>query len=403
MLKNIASNTLAQLTAKFFGAGLALLTTFFTIRIAGLDLYGDLSKILVLVALGFTAIDFGLNADAVRRATDASSMLQLTRRVLLARLVLALIAIIVLNTFVFLLPGGYSPEVKSLFWVASVGIIFQCIYTSGNAYFQYSMNYWHSTISVVLGTVVTTLLTLYYLNSFPTLSSLTLAITAGYLIMAVSTIILLPRTLLKDLHLRDLKGVVPTLFRSSTLGAILIFSILSSKVDTILLGVFRTSSEVGQYAFAYRIFDVILVLPVFVMNSLYPLMLKHKESLLLPTLKTLGSLGMLAGIATYILAPLIIYIKPELGLSITSLRILSLSLPVFYLTAPLMWDLVAKSRDGLVLKIYIIAAFLNFSTNLWAIPHYGVVAAAITTGATELLIFISLLYYSLYDQTSSSV
>ena len=76
MFKNIASNTLAQLTAKFFGAGLTLLTTFFTIRIAGLDLYGDLSKILVLVALGFTAIDFGLNADAVRRATGVPSMLQ---------------------------------------------------------------------------------------------------------------------------------------------------------------------------------------------------------------------------------------------------------------------------------------------------------------------------------------
>ena len=397
MFKNIASNTLAQLTAKFFGAGLTLLTTFFTIRIAGLDLYGDLSKILVLVALGFTAIDFGLNADAVRRATGVPSMLQLTRRVMLARFALALIAIIVLNSFVFLLPGGYSPEIKSLFWVASIGILFQSIYTSGNAYFQYSMNYWRSTISVILGTIVTTILTLYYLSSSPTLPSLTLSITFGYFVMAVSTFLLLPRLLFKDIQIRDLREVAPTLLRASTLGAILIFSILSSKVDTILLGVFRTSSEVGQYAFAYRIFDVILVLPVFVMNSLYPLMLKHKESLLIPTLKTLGSLGFLAGVGTYVLAPLIIYIKPELGLSITTLRILSLSLPLFYLTAPLMWDLVAKSKDGLVLKIYIIAALINISANLWAIPHYGVVAAAIITGVTELLIFISLLYYSLYD------
>ena len=395
MFKNIASNTLAQLTAKFFGAGLTLLTTFFTIRIAGLDLYGDLSKILVLVALGFTAIDFGLNADAVRRATGAPSMLQLTRRVMLARLVLALIAIIVLNSFVFLLPGGYSPEVKSLFWVASIGIIFQSIYISGNAYFQYSMNYWRSTLSVILGTITTTILTLYYLSTSPTLPSLTLAIIMGYLFMATTTVVLLPKQLFKEFQIRDLREIVPTLLRASTLGAILIFSILSSKVDTILLGVFRTSSEVGQYAFAYRIFDVILVLPVFVMNSLYPLMLKNKESLLIPTLKTLGTLGLLAGVGTYVLAPLIIYIKPELGLSITTLRILSLSLPLFYLTAPLMWDLVAKSKDVLVLKIYVIAALINVSTNLWAIPHYGVVAAAIITGVTELLIFISLLYYSL--------
>ena len=169
---------------------------------------------------------------------------------MLTRLEHALSAIIVLNSFVFLLPGGYSPEIKSLLWVASIGILFQSIYTSGNAYFQYSMNYWRSTISVILGTIVTTILTLYYLSSSPTLPSLTLSITFGYFVMAVSTFLLLPRLLFKDIQIRDLREVAPTLLRASTLGAILIFSILSSKVDTILLGVFRTSREDGQKALA---------------------------------------------------------------------------------------------------------------------------------------------------------
>ncbi len=401
MLKSIASNTLAQLTAKFFGAGLTLLTTFFTIRLAGLDLYGDLSKILVLVALGFTAIDFGLNADAVRRATTPTSMLQLTRRVMIARLALALLAIILLNTLVLLLPGGYSQEIKSLFWVASLGIIFQSIYTSGNAYFQHSLSYWRSTLSVILGTTTSTTLTLYYLWFSPTLFNLIIATTLGYLVMAVTTLLLLPKSLLKEQKTHEFKEIVPTILRSSTLGAILIFSILSSKIDTVLLGVFRTSSEVGQYSFAYRIFDVILVLPVFVMNSLYPLMLKNKKNLLTPTLQALGLLGILAAVATYLLAPAIILIKGELVLSITTLRILALSLPLFYLTAPLMWDLVARAKDGLVLKIYILAALLNLSCNLWAIPRYGAVSAAIITGITELLIFLSLLYYSLSLKKSS--
>ena len=60
MFKKIATNTLAQLVAKFFGAGLTLLTTYYIIRLAGLELYGNLTKVLVLVAVGFTAIDFGL-------------------------------------------------------------------------------------------------------------------------------------------------------------------------------------------------------------------------------------------------------------------------------------------------------------------------------------------------------
>jgi O-antigen/teichoic acid export membrane protein len=75
MLKKLVSNTVAQLIAKFFGAGLTLLTTYFTIRLAGLPLYGDLSKILVLVAIGFSLIDFGLNAEAIRRKTPVSPVI----------------------------------------------------------------------------------------------------------------------------------------------------------------------------------------------------------------------------------------------------------------------------------------------------------------------------------------
>ena len=65
--KSIFSNTVAQLFAKFISAGLTLVTTVIIIRLAGASLYGDLTKSLVLVAIGFTAIDFGLNAEAVRQ------------------------------------------------------------------------------------------------------------------------------------------------------------------------------------------------------------------------------------------------------------------------------------------------------------------------------------------------
>ena len=146
MLKKIFSNTVAQLVAKFFGAGLTLLTTYYTIRLAGLDLYGDLTKILVLVAVGFTAIDFGLNAEGLRSSRDDLSMRQSLAQILLARLLLSVAVVIVLNLIVGVLPGGYSPEVKSVFWVGSLAIIFQGIYTSGNAWFQYQLSYWRSAI-----------------------------------------------------------------------------------------------------------------------------------------------------------------------------------------------------------------------------------------------------------------
>lgn len=392
MLKIVASNTLAQLIAKFFGAGLTLLTTYYTVRLAGLDLYGNLTKIIVLVALGFTSIDFGLNADALRRSQNKLELQKRLGSILATRLVLSFVAAVLLNVLIFTLPGGYSPEVKSIFWLGSLAIFFQGIFTSGNAYFQYNLQYWSSTLSTILGSFTTTALTLHFLWHAPTLFSLVFAVTAGYFVSAATTLLLLPK--IHELR-PNFKDIYQTLKSSSILGAILIASILSSKLDTILLGIYRPSSEVGGYGFAYRIFDVILVLPVFVMNSLYPLMLKQKQNLLDNTLYSLGALGVLAGLITYVLAPLILLIKPDLILSLKSLRLLSLSLPLFYLTAPLMWHLIAKNRERQVLITFLLSTTLNLGLNLLLIPDYGAPAAALITGITELFIFLSLLYYSL--------
>jgi O-antigen/teichoic acid export membrane protein len=432
MLKIILSNTLAQLTAKFFGAGLTLLTTYFTIRLTGLDLYGDLTKILVLIAVGFTAIDFGLNAEGIRSSTSKLEMQKTTRAIILTRLLLSIIVIIVLNLVIIVLPGGYSVDVKKIFWLGSLAIIFQGIYTSSNVWFQYQLSYWRSTISVVFGSIIGTLLTLYYLNYSPTLAHLIFANTIGYLSMAISSILLLctsgaiapekclqkrsvlggPSSQFENLTrlqklcrkhcgqgIYDLRFILPLLRRSLILGLILIASVLVSKIDTIVLGIFTSSREVGEYGFAYRIFDVILVLPVFVMNTIYPISVKElevdkKSNLIKHTIKSMGIIGIFVSIVLWLFAPYVNLVKPGLVVTTEVLRILAYSLPLFYITAPLMWSLISKKKDKLVLGIYAIAALLNLFLNLIFIPSYGATASAWNTGATELFIFIALLYFS---------
>lgn len=403
MLKKIASNTFAQLVAKFFGAGLTLLTTYFTIRLAGLELYGDLTRILVLVAVGFTAIDFGLNAEGVRSSKNDSEMHQHVYKIILARLLLSILAAIALNILIILLPGGYSSEVKSVFWLGSLAIIFQGLYTSGNAWFQYKLSYWKSTISVVIGSLVGAGLTLYYLRYSPTLPHLVLANTLGYLTMAIFSVYLLP---LEFRSLRDFRRVIgtlqpilPLLRRSLTLGLIIIASVIASKIDTVILGVYRLSSEVGQYGFAYRIFDVILVLPVFVMNVIYPLSMQENRSnnrskLISSTTKTLAFIGVIVAVLLWTSSPLVNLVRPGMDLSSNILRLLSLSLPLFYITAPLMWDLIGQKKDKLVLGIYVSGAILNATLNLLLIPSYGATVAAINTGLTEGFLVLALLYFS---------
>lgn len=396
MFKTIASNTFAQLVAKFFGAGLTLLTTYYTIRLAGLDLYGDLIKILVLVAVGFTAIDFGLNAEGIRSASSSTKMHHNLEQILLARFLLAIVVIVVLNLVIVALPGGYSDQVKSIFWLGSLAIIFQGIYTSANSWFQYNLSYWKSTISVVIGSLLTTGLTLYFLSSSPSLTNLVIANTLGYLAMAISSLCLLPPI---SPRAWNLGSTLPLLRRSLVLGVILIASVIASKIDTVILGVFLSSDVVGQYGFAYRIFDVVLVLPIFVMNVIYPIFIgesqtKNQSSLISKTAWMMAGVGVIVSISLWFAAPLVYLVKPGLSISIEVLRILSFALPLFYITAPLMWGLIARQKDKIVLAVYILAAIINFTLNYLLIPSFGAVAAGWNTGLTELFIFLSLLYFS---------
>lgn len=391
----IVSNTMAQLTAKFIGAGLTLITTTLIIRLSGPAIFGDLTKSLVMLALGYTAIDFGLNAHAIRLLNQTANPRLVMSEIIGARLLLSVAAMIIINLLVFALPGGYTPALKSVFWLGSLAVIFQGLYTSMNAWFQYQENYWASSGATIIGSVIGTALTYYFILTSPTLSHFLFANTVGYLFISACAIYLgraVFKITLNPTHLRAvLRG-------SMTLGAILLASVAASKLDTIILGVYRSSVDVGQYGFAYRIFDVILVLPVFIMNAVYPRLVKENAAkstaIIHSSLVTLGIFGVLLATTSYLLSPLILLIRPNLALAVTSLRLLVLSLPLFFLTAPLMWHLISRRQEKAVLVVYVSAAALNGILNLIFSPSFGAPAAAIITGITELFIFIYLLYCS---------
>lgn len=397
MLKIILDNTAAQLVAKFVGAALTFLTTVLIIRLSGPGIYGDLTKALSVIAIGFTAIDFGLNAVAVRSMRGKD---EVKRRVLVdtvtARLVLSLIVVAVLIAVVHLLPGGYTPEVKSVFWVGAAAVIFQGIYTSINAWFQRNLVYWKMSVSTILGTAVGTIGTVLSILWYPTLLNLLASMTVGYIVMAASSVILSGQFT----HVTR-QGVVKSVSRSgeiirraSPLGLILLFAVVAGKMDAVILGIFRSSAEVGEYGFAYRIFDVLLVLPVFVMNAVFPLLLDtthdEKKKIVARSSRALLAVSVVAVGVVYVAAPLILWIRPDMYTTVTSIRVLSLSLPFFYLTAPLMWQLIEAGLEKDLIILYGCAAVLNISLNVLLVPVYGPVASAALTGVTEATILAGL-------------
>ena len=390
----ILTNTLAQLIAKGVAVLLTLLSTTYIIRLGGSELFGEYTKALALITIGFTAIDFGLNASAVRSMTGSQQhRQQVLANTLLSRLLLSLIAVLTLNFIVFLLPHNYSGQIRNIFWLGTIAILFQGFYTSSNAWFQRHLEYWRGSLAIILSTIFGTVLTIYYLFTSPTLEHILLAFTLGYSLMGLTSLILLRSNLP---HKYSLTGALSHLKKSLLLGFILILSVLASKLDVIILGIFRNASIVGEYGFAYRVFDVAIILPVFVMNTVYPMMIgsskKDKKRLISSSLKNLTILGVLGALILYPLAPLIHLVKPGLDLSVSTFRILVLFLPLFYASAPLMWQLIEARREKSLLILYFLSAILNATLNLVFVPRYGAAASAVFTGVTELFILIGLIY-----------
>ena len=126
-------------------------------------------------------------------------------------------------------------------------------------------------------------------------------------------------------------------------------------------------------------------------------MVKHSSSL--PKLKSLfnrssqilllSSLILLA--ILFFFSPLIRLFGSDMAPAIPALRILSLTLPLFFLTAIFQWTLITLHQEILLIKIYSLGLIFNAATNILVIPRWGFLAAAITTGLTELVILILLL------------
>jgi O-antigen/teichoic acid export membrane protein len=97
------------------------------------------------------------------------------------------------------------------------------------------------------------------------------------------------------------------------------------------------------------------------------------------------------------LANFLILILGGEGFSASSLvlRILVLSLPLFFVTAPLQWFLITVGKERVLPWIYASAAVLNVGLNIAFIPRYSYFASITATIASEILILVLLIFQTI--------
>jgi len=196
-------------------------------------------------------------------------------------------------------------------------------------------------------------------------------------------------------------------------GLALALNVAYLKLDVILISALLPTeignTQNGFYGVAVRIADILLMVPIYFMNSVLPTLSerlekkeKSVESLLQNSFLFLFSVSIAGGILLFLLArPIAAFISSPEFLSTatspgsdTALRILSGFFPIAFLSMFFGFLLIATGRQAFLILINSSALSANFLGNLWAIPHFGFVGAASVSVVSELVMFCLMIFFS---------
>jgi len=170
----------------------------------------------------------------------------------------------------------------------------------------------------------------------------------------------------------------------------LIFSTYDRGIDSFFLKTFLGSLSVAYYGLAYKVYDNLVLLAAFLMNSLFPILSGIQGQLLVKTFKKAGKILFFSGLTitffTLILAPFLIKILGggRFLSSVAILQILSFALVMAFLNHLIGYTMIVIEEQKTLLYFSLVALLVNLIGNWFFISRFGGMGAAGVTVATEL-------------------
>ena len=406
--KIIAQNTIYQIFGKIFSLGITVLTTLIIARTYGLEDYGSFSLMQNWPALFFIVIDFGLNAIATKELSkNYENANRYFWSILYLRSLVSLVLIVALAILIQFLP--YSGWLKYGIFLSLFLILTQAFYATANIIFQVNLRYDLSTISYMFGYCVIFL----FILGLAYVKADVLWISFAYVIGGLITF-LINLKFISGLGI----GIAPMfdaqlskylIIQALPLGLMFLFSQVNFKSDSLLISIMDLPKNIGLnntesvavYSLPYKVFEVGMVVPTFLMNSVFPVLVRKmtegREQLLKLFYKTIVFLavsGVVGGIAGVLMAPYIIDVLggSEFHQSALVLQILLSGIFLYFITQPIAWLIVTLDKQIYLPYVYLIGAIFNLSANIFFIPKYSFYASAFITHTSELLILFMLIF-----------
>jgi len=391
--RKIAYNVLISSISKVFSTVLALVAVGFITRYLGKDGFGDYATVLAFLSFFSAISDLGLYQLSTReishKGADESEIMS---NIFTLRLLSSLVVFFLSPFLIFFFP--YSEAVKLGIIVISGSFVFSSGYQVLNGVFQKHLVMDKVAISELFGKVVQLLVVILAVKF-----SLGFGwIVASLLFNGMTNFILVYLWSRKYVRLKfrfDFAYWKKFLITSYPVGIASVVVFIYFKMDTILLSMLKTSSEVGIYNAAYKILENISFFPAMIMGLIFPIMAQNilidKKRFVDISNKTfkvfvLAVFPLVVG--TMFLSEGVINLIGGAGFaeSANVLRILILALSMIFFSNFFNSVLIAGNMQKKLMYILGAAAVLNVTANLIFIPIYSYNAAAWISFLTEAVV-----------------
>ena len=165
------------------------------------------------------------------------------------------------------------------------------------------------------------------------------------------------------------------------------------RADSVIISIYRDFDEVGLYSLAYRILELSTLLGAAFLTSIFPVMARRaRDGRLRQSVQVAWDVFVIAGAALAacgaVLAPELVRVAggSEFAEAAEPLRVLLPAGALAFVNGVIGYALIAVDRQRRALWLNATGLGVNVALNLVLVPPYGIVAAAVVTLFSELLV-----------------
>ena len=396
---------------KVITAGLSIVIVKIITNYLGVAGYGQYTTIYEFLAFFGIAADLGIYTIAVREMSKAKDkMPHIIGNVLSIRTLLAFGLMLLAVVFSFFIPKYQETLIPIGVAIASISTFFSLLSGTVSSVLQVYLKMQYSVIALIISKLISTgymLMVIFYFYQDYSATGFFQLLWAG----AFGNMFLLILTWFftkKFTPIRyqfDFKYWQEITIKALPYGIALVLNTLYFRMDTILLSLMKDLDEIGMYGVAMRMLDVLVIIPVYFMNSVLPVMTRYLEEknakimkLIQYSFDFLVAMGIPIVAGIFVLSKKIIQLVSseefvsgnvfEYGADL-ALTILIFALLFSFINSLFGFTLVAIGKQVKLLWINLFCVIFNLISNLIVIPFYGFRGAALTSVLSELFILIA--------------